>query len=109
MPSVHWSELDDPERVLGTQRRTRTMPMRESTLEPIRPERANVTAPAVGMDQAQLDGLAARALDHIRDGALVGLGSGRAASAFVRALEVGWHVGSACGACHVGGGGRGRA
>ncbi|HKC05496.1 MAG TPA: hypothetical protein VKJ67_01415 [Methylomirabilota bacterium] len=35
MPSVHWSELDDPERVLGTQRRTRTMPMRESTLEPI--------------------------------------------------------------------------
>lgn len=42
--------------------------------------------PAPGMDQAQLEGLAARALEHVRDGALVGLGSGRAAAAFVRAL-----------------------
>jgi ribose 5-phosphate isomerase A len=38
------------------------------------------------MDQAQLEGLAARALEHVRDGTLVGLGSGRAAAAFVRAL-----------------------
>jgi ribose 5-phosphate isomerase A len=44
-------------------------------------------APAGGaLDQAQLEQLAARALEHVRDGALVGLGSGRAASAFVRAL-----------------------
>jgi ribose 5-phosphate isomerase A len=49
-------------------------------------ERASVTAPAVGLDQAQLEGLATRALDHVHDGTLVGLGSGRAASAFVRAL-----------------------
>ena len=42
--------------------------------------------PAPGMDQAQLEGLAARALEHVRDGTLVGLGSGRAAAAFVRAL-----------------------
>lgn len=33
-----------------------------------------------------LERLALRALTHVRDGALVGLGSGRAASAFVRAL-----------------------
>jgi len=39
-----------------------------------------------GLDQAQLERLAARALDHVREGTLVGLGSGRAASAFVRAL-----------------------
>jgi ribose 5-phosphate isomerase A len=45
-----------------------------------------VTTPAPGVDQTQLDGLAARALEHVRDGALVGLGSGRAATAFVRAL-----------------------
>lgn len=35
---------------------------------------------------AGLEQLAARALDFVRDGAVVGLGSGRAASAFVRAL-----------------------
>lgn len=45
-----------------------------------------MTTPVPGMDQAQLEGLAARALEHVRDGALVGLGSGRAAAAFVRAL-----------------------
>jgi ribose 5-phosphate isomerase A len=45
-----------------------------------------VTTPALGLEQAQLERLAARALEHVRDGALVGLGSGRAASAFVRAL-----------------------
>ena len=39
-----------------------------------------------GPDQEQLERLAARALEHVRHGALVGLGSGRAASAFVRAL-----------------------
>ncbi|MGH7368092.1 MAG: ribose-5-phosphate isomerase RpiA [Candidatus Rokuibacteriota bacterium] len=44
-------------------------------------------APAgAGLDQGQLERLAARALDHVRNGALLGLGSGRAASAFVRAL-----------------------
>lgn len=37
-------------------------------------------------EPAPLDLLAARALAHVRDGALVGLGSGQAASAFVRAL-----------------------
>jgi ribose 5-phosphate isomerase A len=47
---------------------------------------AVVTTPAPGLDQAQLERLAGRALDHVRDRALVGLGSGRAASAFVRAL-----------------------
>jgi ribose 5-phosphate isomerase A len=46
-----------------------------------------VTAPAgAGLGQAQLERLAAWALDHVHDGALVGLGSGRAATAFVRAL-----------------------
>jgi ribose 5-phosphate isomerase A len=45
-----------------------------------------VTAPTPDLDQAQLEGLAARALAHVRDGTLIGLGSGRAASAFVRAL-----------------------
>jgi ribose 5-phosphate isomerase A len=45
-----------------------------------------VTTPGLGLDEAQLEELAVRALDHVRDGALVGLGSGRAASAFVRAL-----------------------
>jgi ribose 5-phosphate isomerase A len=48
-----------------------------------------VTTPARaggGPDREQLERLAARALEHVRDGALVGLGSGRAASAFVRAL-----------------------
>ncbi len=39
-----------------------------------------------GLDGVQLARLVARALDHVRDGAVVGLGSGRAASAFVRAL-----------------------
>ena len=39
-----------------------------------------------GPDQQQLDALAARALDLVGPGATVGLGSGRAASAFVRAL-----------------------
>lgn len=44
-------------------------------------------APArAGLDQEQLERLAARALDHVGSGALVGLGSGRAASVFVRAL-----------------------
>lgn len=37
-------------------------------------------------DEELLDRLTARALSHVRDGALVGLGSGRTASAFVRAL-----------------------
>jgi hypothetical protein len=32
---VHWNDLGDPERVLATRRRTRAMPMREPTLEPI--------------------------------------------------------------------------
>ena len=46
-----------------------------------------MTTPArAGEDQGVLEGLASRALGHVRDGALVGLGSGRAASAFVRAL-----------------------
>jgi len=45
-----------------------------------------VTTPALGLEQAQLERLAARALEEVRAGALVGLGSGRAASAFVRAL-----------------------
>jgi ribose 5-phosphate isomerase A len=44
-----------------------------------------VTTAACG-DQGALERLALRALTHVRDGALVGLGSGRAASAFVRAL-----------------------
>ncbi|MEX2224612.1 MAG: ribose-5-phosphate isomerase RpiA [Candidatus Rokuibacteriota bacterium] len=44
------------------------------------------TPACAGPDQGSLERLAARALDHVRDGALVGLGSGRAASAFVRAL-----------------------
>jgi len=39
-----------------------------------------------GDDRALLDRLISRALSHVRDGALVGLGSGRTASAFVRAL-----------------------
>lgn len=44
-------------------------------------------APArTGPDQQQLDRLAAHALALVRPGAVVGLGSGRAASAFVRAL-----------------------
>jgi ribose 5-phosphate isomerase A len=46
-----------------------------------------VTTPTrAGDDQGLLDRLVARALSHVRDGALVGLGSGRTASAFVRAL-----------------------
>jgi ribose 5-phosphate isomerase A len=46
-----------------------------------------VTTPApVALDQAPLERLAARALREVKDRALVGLGSGRAASAFVRAL-----------------------
>lgn len=48
-----------------------------------------MTAPVpagAGLDQAQLERLASRALDLVHDGALVGLGSGRAAIAFVRAL-----------------------
>lgn len=46
-----------------------------------------IPAPAgAGLDRGQLERLAARALDHVHDGALVGLGSGRAASGFVRAL-----------------------
>ena len=46
-----------------------------------------MTAPAsAGLDQGLLEGLASRALSHVRDGALVGLGSGRTASACVRAL-----------------------
>jgi ribose 5-phosphate isomerase A len=47
-----------------------------------------VTTPGPGVDQAQLDELAARALEHVRDGTLVGLGSGRAATSFIRALGV---------------------
>ncbi|HSE05808.1 MAG TPA: ribose-5-phosphate isomerase RpiA [Methylomirabilota bacterium] len=39
-----------------------------------------------GPDQEQLQRLAARALDLVRPGTLIGLGSGRAATAFVRAL-----------------------
>jgi ribose 5-phosphate isomerase A len=39
-----------------------------------------------GKGESPLARLAARAVLHVRDGALVGLGSGRAASAFVRAL-----------------------
>ena len=45
-----------------------------------------MTSHEPGVSQAQLEGLAARALDHVRDGMLVGLGSGRAATAFIRAL-----------------------
>lgn len=44
------------------------------------------TPTRAGDDQGLLDRLVARALSHVRDGALVGLGSGRTASAFVRAL-----------------------
>ena len=48
-----------------------------------------MTAPAgAGLRQAQLERLAGRALEHVNDGVLVGLGSGRAATAFVRALGV---------------------
>jgi len=46
-----------------------------------------VTTPTrAGDDQGLLDQLISRALSHVRDGALIGLGSGRTASAFVRAL-----------------------
>jgi ribose 5-phosphate isomerase A len=46
-----------------------------------------VTTPTPARDdQGLLDRLISRALSHVRDGALVGLGSGRTASAFVRAL-----------------------
>ncbi len=46
-----------------------------------------MTTPAPArLDQGPLEQLASRALRHVRDGALVGLGSGRAASAFIRAL-----------------------
>lgn len=44
------------------------------------------TPTQAGDDQGPLDRLISRALSHVRDGALVGLGSGRTASAFVRAL-----------------------
>ena len=44
------------------------------------------TPTRTGDDQGPLDQLISRALSHVRDGALVGLGSGRTASAFVRAL-----------------------
>ncbi len=44
------------------------------------------TPTRAGDDQGLLDRLISRALLHVRDGALVGLGSGRTASAFVRAL-----------------------
>ncbi len=44
------------------------------------------TPTRAGDDQGLLDRLLSRALSHVRDGALVGLGSGRTASAFVRAL-----------------------
>ena len=44
------------------------------------------TPTRAGDDQGLLDRLISRALSHVRDGALVGLGSGRTASAFVRAL-----------------------
>jgi len=44
------------------------------------------TPPYAGDDQGLLEGLASRALLHVHDGALVGLGSGRTAAAFVRAL-----------------------
>lgn len=44
------------------------------------------TPTPAGDDQGLLDRLISRALSHVRDGALVGLGSGRTASAFVRAL-----------------------
>jgi ribose 5-phosphate isomerase A len=45
-----------------------------------------VTTVAVDQDQGPLERLAAGALRHVRDGMRVGLGSGRAASTFVRAL-----------------------
>ena len=46
-----------------------------------------MTTPAPGrLDQGPLEQLASRALQHVRDGALIGLGSGRAASTFIRAL-----------------------
>lgn len=45
-----------------------------------------MTPPEPDVNQAQLEELAARALDHVRDGMLVGLGSGRAATAFIRTL-----------------------
>jgi ribose 5-phosphate isomerase A len=46
-----------------------------------------VTTPAPArLEQGPLEQLASRALRHVHDGALIGLGSGRAASAFVRAL-----------------------
>ena len=52
------------------------------------------TTPArAGLDQGLLEALASRALSHVRDGALVGLGSGRTASAFVRALGARVHRG----------------
>lgn len=44
------------------------------------------TPTRTGDDQGPLDQVISRALSHVRDGALVGLGSGRTASAFVRAL-----------------------
>ena len=44
------------------------------------------TPTRTGDDEGPLDQLISRALSHVRDGALVGLGSGRTASAFVRAL-----------------------
>ena len=44
------------------------------------------TPTRAGDDQGLLDQLISRALSHVRDGALIGLGSGRTASAFVRAL-----------------------
>jgi ribose 5-phosphate isomerase A len=48
-----------------------------------------VTTPArAGDDPGPLERLASRALGYVKDGSLVGLGSGRAASAFVRALGV---------------------
>jgi ribose 5-phosphate isomerase A len=45
-----------------------------------------VTPAAIDQDHEPLERLAACALGHVRDGMRVGLGSGRAASAFVRAL-----------------------
>ena len=44
------------------------------------------TPTTVGQDQGPLERLASSALEYVRDGMRVGLGSGRAASAFVRAL-----------------------
>ena len=44
------------------------------------------TPVAADEDHGPLDRLAARALGYVRDGMRIGLGSGRAASAFVRAL-----------------------